>query len=188
MERKLMAGSAKWYAATTYSGQEKFVKEDLLQRAKALGVDKYIKEVLCPFVKVQVKNPKTGQMEEKEEMLTPGYVYINMILDEDGKAWYVVRNTPKVTGIYGSSGSMAKPVPLPTCEMDELFQKIGRTISDSLEKWLGKRIEILDGSMKGQKFVVAGFDDDKRVLKVEMSLFGDTQTIDLDPNNVKEIK
>jgi len=139
-------------------------------------------------VKESVKNNKTNLIEEKEKLLYPGYVYVNMNLDRDGRTWYVVRNTPRVTGILGSSGKLAQPVPVPQKDMDSIFSKIGRVEVESLEHWLGKWVELIEGSLKGTKLKVIDFDDKKGKIFCEYELLGSYQKLELEPKYVKLVK
>jgi transcriptional antiterminator NusG len=178
----------RWYIAQTYAGSEKTVAEDIMHRAKTLNVEDYVFETLVPTGKINVKNPKTNQNEEKEELLYPGYIYVNMILDNDGKAWFVVRNTPKVTGILGSSGKQAQPVAVPKNDMQAIFDKIGRTEVPSLAHWVNKLVEVISGSMKGQRYNIVDYNDEKRVLYYVLEAFGTFQRIELDPKIIREVK
>jgi transcriptional antiterminator NusG len=177
-----------WYIAQTYAGSERNVAEDIMHRAKTLDVEQYIFETLVPTTKVSVRNPKTNALEEKEELLYPGYIYISMILDEEGKAWFVVRNTAKVTGILGSSGKQALPVPVPKHDMQAIFDKIGRTEIPSLTPWIGKLVEVISGSLKGQRMNIVDVSDAKKVLYSEIDVFGSYQKLEIDPKTVREVK
>jgi transcriptional antiterminator NusG len=178
----------RWYIVQTYSGQEVNAAEDIMHRAKTQDVAEYIHESLVPMIKENVKNLKTNLVEEKERILYPGYVYVNMELDPDGKAWYVVRNTPKVTGILGSSGKLAQPVPVPPSDMQSIFAKIGRTEVESLAHWLDKLVEVTSGTLKGQRYFIKDYDNEKKLLYYEIELFGMTQRLSIDPKTIKEVK
>ena len=98
----------KWYVVNTYSGHEKKVQEKLLMRASSMNMEDYIFRVIVPEqTEVEVKD---GVTKEKVKKLFPGYVLVEMIMTDE--AWFVVRNTPGVTGFIGSSGKGAKPTPL----------------------------------------------------------------------------
>ena len=185
---KTKLSKKRWYIVQTYSGQEHSVAEDIMHRAKTLDVAQNIFEALVPTVKESVKNNKTNLIEEKEKLLYPGYVYVNMNLDRDGRTWYVVRNTPRVTGILGSSGKLAQPVPVPQKDMDSIFSKIGRVEVESLEHWLGKWVELIEGSLKGTKLKVIDFDDKKGKIFCEYELLGSYQKLELEPKYVKLVK
>ena len=94
-----------WYVVNTYSGHENKVKEKLLMRANSMGLEDYIFRVIVPeTTEVEYKD---GQKKEKQKKMFPGYIIVEMIMTDE--AWFVVRNTPGVTGFIGSSGKGAKP-------------------------------------------------------------------------------
>ena len=97
-----------WYVVNTYSGHESKVKENLEMRTESMGMEDHIFRVIIPETKeVEIKD---GVKKEKVKKMFPGYVLVEMIMSDE--AWYVVRNTPGVTGFIGSSGKGAKPIPL----------------------------------------------------------------------------
>ena len=97
-----------WYVVNTYSGHENKVKEKLEMRAESMDMQDYIYRVVIPEEKiVEVKD---GVTKEKVKKMFPGYILVEMVMTDE--AWYVVRNTPGVTGFIGSSGKGAKPIPL----------------------------------------------------------------------------
>ena len=110
-----------WYVVNTYSGHESKVKENLLMRTESMGMENNIFRVIVPETKeVEIKD---GVKKEKTKKMFPGYVLVEMIMSDE--AWYVVRNTPGVTGFIGSSGKGAKPTPLLPQEIDRILQADG---------------------------------------------------------------
>ena len=110
-----------WYVVNTYSGHESKVKENLLMRAETMGMENNIFRVIVPETKeVEIKD---GVKKEKTKKMFPGYVLVEMIMSDE--AWYVVRNTPGVTGFIGSSGKGAKPTPLLPQEIDKILASEG---------------------------------------------------------------
>ena len=113
-----MNNDRRWYIIQTYSGFENSVKEDLERRIETMGQQDYIFNVLIPEEEYEdVK--KDGTKVIKTRKMFPSYVFVEMIVTE--KSWFIVRNTPKVTGFLGSSGKGAKPVPLPPEEINGIF-------------------------------------------------------------------
>jgi len=178
----------RWYIVQTYSGQEKYAKEDILHRSKTQGVEQNIQEIVVPIKIEQVIEEKTNIKKTIERILHPGYIYVKMKLDGEGKTWYVVRNTPKVTGILGSSGNLTQPSPVPQYEMDELFKNIGRPIEFSLSSWVDKLVEVLVEPFKGKKVLITDYNDDKKELYFEVDMFGSKESIPVKPNEIKVIK
>ena len=117
MSKQETSGERHWYAVHTYAGYENAVLRNLKQRIESLGMDNKIFEVIVPIEK-KIK-VKAGKRVEVEEKIYPGYVLVDMIVDEN--SWYVVRNTPRVTGFVGSGTT---PVPLNEKELGYLFEKM----------------------------------------------------------------
>ena len=110
-----------WYVVNTYSGHENKVKEKLEMRASSMGMEDYIYRVVVPAQKeVVVKN---GKEVEKESKMFPGYILVEMVMTDE--AWFIVRNTPGVTGFIGSSGRGAKPFPVPKEQIESVLKGIG---------------------------------------------------------------
>ncbi|NLL68908.1 MAG: transcription termination/antitermination protein NusG, partial [Acholeplasmataceae bacterium] len=110
-----MSGQIRWYIVQTYSGDENTVKVDLQRRTESMGMTDYIFRVLVPEIII----PATEEKKETVERLYPGYVFVEMIVTDE--SWFVVRNTPGVTGFLGSSGGGTKPIPVLRDEMDSIL-------------------------------------------------------------------
>ena len=144
-----------WFVVNTYSGHENKVKEKLEMRAESMGMQDYIYRVVVPMQKeVEVKN---GVEKEKERKMFPGYVLVEMVMTDE--AWYIVRNTPGVTGFIGSSGKGAKPTPLQPYEVDKVLNSMGISRMD-VNKDLaeGVKVSIIDGPFKGMFGKVSSID------------------------------
>ena len=113
----------KWYVVNTYSGHENKVKEKLEMRTNSMGMENYIFRVIVPETKEEVE--KDGKVKERVKKLFPGYILVEMIMTDE--AWFIVRNTPGVTGFIGSSGKGAKPTPLQPYEVDKILGSMGMT-------------------------------------------------------------
>ena len=140
-----------WYVVNTYSGHENKVKEKLEMRAESMGMQDYIYRVVVPMEKV--KETKNGVEKEKEKKMFPGYILVEMVMSDE--AWYVVRNTPGVTGFIGSSGKGAKPTPLQPYEVDNILRNMGISrldVDKELYK-IGKGISPLNGSKLNIKYL-----------------------------------
>src|SRR5574344_1201500 len=111
----------KWYVVNTYSGHEKKVKQKLEMRTASMGMEDYIFRVIVPE-QTEVET-KDGVTKEKVKKLFPGYIIVEMIMTDE--AWFIVRNTPGVTGFIGSSGKGAKPTPLQPYEVDKILNNMG---------------------------------------------------------------
>ena len=156
----------RWYIVQTYSGYETAVRDDLLKRKDSLDMTEFIFQIIVPTQK-KIEKKADGTEKEVEVKLFPGYVFVEMI--NTTESWFVVRNTPKVTGFLGSSGGGTSPVPLEQAEVDRILTQAGIITKPTLAHYLGKTITIkTDKWAEGTKGVVVGFDDEEEVLKVDL--------------------
>src|SRR3989344_4198936 len=168
----------RWYAIHTYSGYENTVLRNLKQRIESLGMEDKIFNVIVPVVKV-----KGGKRVTVEEKIYPGYVLVEMVYDPE--SWYVVRNTPRVTGFVGSG---VIPVPLNEREVAELFACMGdETVKHTIELVPGEAVQIADGPFKDFEGTVSEVDTDRGKVKVLVSMFGRETPLELDFLQVKRI-
>lgn len=172
----------RWYVVQTYSGQENAVKKDLERRIDSMGVTDFVFEVMVPEETIIEK--KDGKEKEKVVQLYPGYVFVNMIVTDH--SWFVIRNTPRVTGFLGSSGSGTKPVPLSKDEINQVLLKIGAISKPKYDLLLGKLVEIIAGPYQGMQGVVSFVDNDQEMVKVDIDFFGRMTPVELDVKEVVE--
>lgn len=173
-----------WYVLHTYSGYEKKVQQNLESRMSSMGMEENIFEILVP--EQEVHEEKDGEMVSKMKKAFPGYVLVQMIMSDE--AWYVVRNTPGVTGFVGSHGAGSKPSPLLPEEVDDVMRSIGvnpRKVSIELE--VGQAVEITSGAFAGMEGIVEDFDEDKGKVTVSVEMFGRETDTELEYSQVKEI-
>lgn len=181
MAKQLTGGERHWYAIHTYSGYENAVARNLKQRIESLGMEDRIFDVVVPTEKkIRVKG---GKRVTEEERVYPGYVLVDMIVTDD--SWYVVRNTPRVTGFVGSG---TQPVPL---RDDELKALMGRMKDDVVKHHVDLVIDdlvtIADGPFKDLEGKVGEIDESRGKVKVLVSMFGRETPIELDFLQVKKI-
>ncbi len=167
----------KWYVVNTYSGHESKVKEKLDMRINSMEQQENIFRVIVPERKeVEIKD---GKKKEKMKKLFPGYVLVEMIMSDE--SWYIVRNTPGVTGFLGSSGKGAKPVPLYDDEVERIFKEIGYTgevVDVNYE--VGDNVKITDGPFKMLAGKIVELDIDNGIAQVSIDLFGQETTVELE--------
>jgi transcriptional antiterminator NusG len=169
-----------WYVIHTYSGYEDAVREALLQRLETMNMQDYIFDVVVPKEKQIVI--KKGEPVEEEKRIFPGYVLVQMIVNDD--SWYVVRNTPNVTGFVGS-GTI--PVPVSPEEWKVVEKHMGMTepkFQIGVQK--GDSVTVLDGPFLNYEGLVDGVDQDKGKVKVLITMFGRETPVELDFNQVKK--
>jgi len=170
-----------WYVLHTYSGYEDAVARNLKQRIESLDMQDKIFNVLVPKEKkIKIKNGKRRVIEEK---IYPGYVLVEMIVTDD--SWYVVRNTPRVTGFIGS-GTM--PIPVSIGEIKELQKRMsGGESKYKIEFSVGDPVKIVDGPFKDFDGKVNEVDEDHGKVKVLISMFGRETAVELDSLQIKKL-
>ncbi len=173
--------SKQWYAIHTYSGYEEKVAESIRQRADSLDMKDKIFQVLVPKEKmIEVKN---GKRKVVEKRIFQGYVMVQMKMSED--AWYIVRNTPSVTGFVGSG---AEPTPVSDEEMEKIMKRMGREEpKHKIDYNVGEVVNIIDGPFKGFDGTISEIDAAKGKLKVLVNMFGRETPVELDSLQVKRV-
>ena len=167
----------KWYVVNTYSGHEAKVKEKLDMRINSMDMQENIFRVIVTERKeVEIKD---GKKKEKMKKLFPGYVLVEMIMSDE--SWYIVRNTPGVTGFLGSSGKGAKPVPLYDDEVERIFKEIGYTGENVVTNYeVGDNVKITDGPFKMLAGKITELDLDAKKANVSIDLFGQETNVELE--------
>lgn len=170
-----------WYVLHTYSGYEEAVARNLRQRIESLNMQDKIFNVVVPKEKkIRVRG---GKRETIEERIYPGYVLVEMIVDDD--SWFVVRNTPRVTGFVGAG---TNPTPVAQEELDEIFRHMGaKEPEHEVDVAVGDIVRITDGPFKDKDAKVSAVDREKGRVKVLVSLFGRDTPVDLDFLQLKKI-
>lgn len=167
-----------WYVVNTYSGHESKVKEKLEMRAESMGFSDYIFRIIIPEETV-IETLKDGSKKEKKVKMFPGYILVEMIMTDE--AWYIVRNTPGVTGFIGSSGKGAKPTPLLPQEIDRILINMGMSRVDvDAELKIGTKVNLVDGPFKGMMGTIDGIDTDNSKLTVLIDLFGQETPVEVE--------
>jgi len=181
MPKQEAQGTRNWYAIHTYAGYENVVLRNLKQRIDSLGMNDKIFNVIVPVEKkIKIKGGKRVEVEEK---IYPGYVLVDMIVTDD--SWYVVRNTPRVTGFVGAG---INPVPLKKEEVDYLFKKMDSDKAvHKIDLELGETVLITDGPFKDLEGRINSVDQDRGKIKVLVSMFGRETPVELDFLQVKKI-
>ena len=174
-----------WYAVHTYSGYEEAVMRYLVQRIESLSMGDKIFNVIVPKEKkIKIKNGKRRVVEDK---IYPGYVLVDMLLSED--SWYVVRNTPRVTGFVGPDST--KPTPLSKEEVDILTARMS-TDEEKINKFKidvvpGEAVKIIDGPFKDYDAKVSAVDEEHGKVKVLVPIFGRDTSVELDSLQIQKI-
>ena len=169
-----------WYVVNTYSGHENKVKEKLEMRANSMGMEDYILRVVVPEQKEIDDKGK-----EKVKKMFPGYILVEMIMTDE--AWFIVRNTPGVTGFIGSSGKGAKPFPLTPQEVDRILGTMGMSRLDMAnELAAGDKVEVVDGPFTNMYGTVKTIDLENAKLEVALDLFGQETIVELELSQINK--
>jgi transcription termination/antitermination protein NusG len=181
MPKQETQGARNWYAIHTYAGYENVVLRNLKQRIDSLGMHDKIFNVIVPVEKkIKIKGGKRVEVEEK---IYPGYVLVDMIVTDD--SWYVVRNTPRVTGFVGAG---VNPVPLKSEEVEYLFKKMNTdSVKHKIDLAIGETVLITDGPFKDLEGKINSVDEERGKIKVLVSMFGRETPVELDFLQVKKI-
>ncbi|MFA6018597.1 MAG: transcription termination/antitermination protein NusG [Patescibacteria group bacterium] len=182
MPKQTASYGRRWYAINTYSGYEENVANNLRQRVETLGMQDKIFQVLVPKEKkVKIKNGKRRVVEEK---IFPGYVLVEMYVTDE--SWYVVRNTPNVTGFIGVGTT---PSPLAADEIASILKRMGSTQEPeiSIDLQVDAAVRIGEGPFKGFEGKVSEIDGTRGKVKVLVSMFGRETPLELDFTQVKKI-
>ncbi len=166
----------KWYVVNTYSGHEMKVKEKLDMKINSMEMSENIFRVIVPERKeIEIKD---GKQKEKVKKLFPGYVLVEMIMSDE--SWYIVRNTPGVTGFLGSSGKGAKPVPLYDEEVERIFKEIGYNENQVVVDYeIGDTVKIVEGPFKMLAGKIVELDIEGGKANVSIDLFGQETNVEL---------
>ena len=181
MAKQQTGGERHWYAIHTYSGYENAVARNLKQRIDSLNMQDQIFDVVVPTEKkVRVKG---GKRVTEEEKMYPGYVLVDMIVNDE--SWYVVRNTPRVTGFVGSG---TQPVPLTEREYQSLMKIMAdETVKHKVDLSAGDLVTIADGPFKDLEGKVGSVDEATGKVKVLVNMFGRETPVELDFLQIKKV-
>ncbi|MFB6225997.1 MAG: transcription termination/antitermination protein NusG [Candidatus Paceibacteria bacterium] len=181
MAKQNLDQGRRWYVLHTYSGYEDKVKRNLERRVETFDMEDKVFSVMVPKEnKIKINQ---GEREQVEEKIFPGYVLVEMIVTDD--SWYVVRNTPNVTGFVGSGTT---PTPVDQTEMKELQERIGiEEPEHDIEFEEGQPVQITDGPFKDFEGKVSDIDEERGKVKVLVNMFDRETPVELDVLQVEEI-
>jgi transcriptional antiterminator NusG len=171
----------RWYVVNTYSGHEKKVKQNIEHRAETLGQKRYLRQVVIPTE--TVSEMKEGVKEVKEKRTMPGYVLINLDLNEN--SWQLVKGTPGVTGFVGSAN---EPVPLTQPEVDRLLHReVAQKVATKAQFTIGESVKVVHGPLSDFSGEISEVNQEQAKLKVLVSIFGRETPVEVGFDQVKKI-
>lgn len=181
MPKQQIMPEKNWYVIHTYSGYEEAVAKNLKQRIESLGMEDKIFNVIVPKEKkIKIKEGKRKVIEEK---IYPGYILVEMIVTDD--SWYVVRNTPNVTGFVGAGTT---PIPVSPDEIGSLKKRMELSEPEyTIEVAVGELVKITDGPFKDFDGKVSEIDKERGKVKVLVSMFGRDTPVELDSLQIKKM-
>jgi transcriptional antiterminator NusG len=181
MPKQVIEQEKNWYVIHTYSGYEDAVAKNLKQRIESLSMEDKIFNVIVPKEKkVKIKNGKRKTVEEK---IYPGYVLVQMVVTD--ASWYVVRNTPRVTGFLGA---VTTPIPVSESDMADLMKRMEVGEPEfTIDFEIGAMVKVVDGPFKGFEGKVSEIDKERGKIKVLVNMFGRDTPVELDSLQIKKV-
>lgn len=179
-----MSGEKNWYAVHTYSGYENKVKANLLARLESMNMQDQIFRVVIP--EEEETTLKDGKRKTVMKKTFPGYVLVELVMTDE--SWYIVRNTPGVTGFVGSQGSGSKPNPLLPEEVKFILKSMGmieKTVDFEVE--IGEVVDITDGPFKNQSGAVSSIDEERYKLTVLVEMFGRETPVEVEFDQIEKM-
>ncbi len=171
----------RWYVVNTYSGHENKVKHNLEHRVVSLGQQRHVRQIVVPTE--SVSEMKDNQKITVERRTMPGYVLVNMDLNED--SWMLVKGTPGVTGFVGAS---SEPVPLTQAEVDRLLhQETAERPRSRAQFAIGESIKVVSGPLSDFSGEISEVNEDGQKLKVLVSIFGRETPVEVGFDQVKKL-
>lgn len=185
-EQKL--GEKAWYVVNTYSTHENKVAYNLRKRVESMGLEDLIFRIVVAEQEVAVMDRETGLPTGKTRMknLYPGYVFVEMIMTD--YAWYIVRNTPGVTGFVGSSGKGTKPFPVPREQIEPVLKRMGIVDENMYDRYnVGDYIKVIKGTLEGTEGKIVSIDKDTGAVEIETVFFGRTTRVEVDFSEIERV-
>ena len=185
-EQKL--GEKAWYVVNTYSTHERKVANNLEKRVETMGLQSLIDRIVVAEQEVPMIDRETGLPNGKTRMknLYPGYVFVEMIMTD--YAWYVVRNTPGVTGFVGSSGKGTKPFPVPREQIEPVLKRMGMIDASMYDRYSdGDLVKIIHGPFEGTEGHILSINRDTGVVEVEAVFFGRPTKVEVDFSEIDRV-
>ena len=181
-------GDKAWYVVNTYSTHERKVADNLKRRVESMGLEELIFRIVVAEQEVPVMDRETGLPTGKTRMknLYPGYVFVEMIMTD--YAWYVVRNTPGVTGFVGSSGKGTKPFPVPREQVEPVLKRMGMVDESMYDRYKeGDLVKVIHGPLEGTEGNIISINRETGIVEVETVFFGRSTKVEVDFSEIDKI-
>ena len=179
-------GDKQWYIVTTYSMHEAKTAENLRKRINTMNMQDYILRVIVCDQEVPVLKDGLPTGKTKTVNLYPGYIFVEMIMTD--QSWYIVRNTPGVTGIAGSSGGGQKPTPVTREEIEPVLKRMGLVDVSMYDRYaIGDRVKVIHGALEGTEGEIISLDKATGAVRVKTTFFGRSTPVDVDFSEIEKI-
>lgn len=179
-------GEKQWYIVTTYSMHESKTADNLKKRIVSMNMQDQILRVLVAEQEVPVLKDGLPTGKTKTINLYPGYIFVEMIMTD--QSWYIVRNTPGVTGIAGSSGGGQKPTPVTREEIEPVLKRMGMIDSSMYDRYnVGDRVKVIHGPLEGTEGTIISIDKETGACRVDTVFFGRSTPVDVDFSEIERV-
>ena len=179
-------GEKAWYVVNTYSTHERKVADNLKRRVESMGLDQLIFRIVVAEQEVPVMKDGLPTGKTRMKNLYPGYVFVEMIMTD--YAWYVVRNTPGVTGFVGSSGKGTKPFPVPREQVEPVLKRMGMVDESMYDRYKeGDLVKVIHGPLEGTEGNILSINRETGVVEVETVFFGRSTKVEVDFSEIERI-
>ena len=180
------AGEKAWYVVNTYSTHERKVADNLARRVETYDLGKLIFRIIVAEQDVPVLKDGVPTGKTRKKNLYPGYVFVEMIMTE--YAWYIVRNTPGVTGFVGSSGKGTKPFPVPREQIEPVLKRMGMIDASMYDRYnVGDLVKVIHGPLEGTEGNIVSINKETGLVEVETVFFGRSTKVEVDFSEIERI-
>ena len=180
------AGEKAWYVVNTYSTHERKVADNLARRVESYDLGKLIFRIIVAEQDVPVLKDGVPTGKTRKKNLYPGYVFVEMIMTE--YAWYIVRNTPGVTGFVGSSGKGTKPFPVPREQIEPVLKRMGMIDESMYDRYnIGDLVKVIHGPLEGTEGNIVSINKETGIVEVETVFFGRSTKVEVDFSEIERI-
>jgi len=179
-------GEKAWYVVNTYSTHERKVADNLTRRIESMGLQELIFRIIVAEHEVPVMKDGLPTGKTRMKNLYPGYVFVEMIMTD--YAWYVVRNTPGVTGFVGSSGKGTKPFPVPREQVEPVLKRMGMIDEQMYDRYsIGDLVKVIHGALEGTEGNIGSINRETGAVELETVFFGRTTKLEVEFSEIEKV-
>ena len=184
--KEVKLGDKAWYVVSTYSTHERKVAYNLQKRVESMGLEDLIFRIIVVEQEVPVMKDGLPTGKTRMKNLYPGYVFVEMIMTD--YAWYIVRNTPGVTGFVGSAGKGTKPFPVPREQIEPVLKRMGMVDDSMYDRYSeGDYVKVIHGTLEGTEGRIISINRDTGAVEISATFFGRTTKTEVDFSEIERI-